>query len=361
MIRTRYMALGLLGTAAILCSCGKKPESHEELSKPVKTITIKGTKSSGRVLYPATVAANKQADLSFEVGGLVIEIKVNPGQKVKKGQLLARIDPRDYQNKLKVQKAVLDEAKSDYERYKKLVKSGAVAVADFEKRKRNYEMAKSNYQIAEKAYNDTFLKAPFHGVIALKFIEEKQTVAAKQKVFSLQDDTEIDVSINIPEQDMARAKRYGDRQKTEKALDPLAIFPAAPDKKFPLTIKEFQDSADPVTQTFKITFKMPSPEGLVVRAGMTANVSLKKSYFLGEKSAGFKIPFTAVFVGTDGKKHVWKVGEDGRAHSAPVGIGSLGGADALVTSGIKDGDIIVVAGVNALREGMKVHVDQGNQ
>jgi hypothetical protein len=117
--------------------------------------------------------------------------------------------------------------------------------------------------------------------------------------------------------------------------------------------------ADPVTQTFKVTFKMPRPKGIIVTSGMTANVSLEKSYFQGEK-AGHQIPFTAVFVDDKGDKCVWKVGKDMKVHSAKVTVGSVSGDDAIITSGVENGDVVVTAGVHSLSEGMKVRLSSEN-
>jgi len=344
----------------LVCSCSKK-EKPEELVKPVRTITVGDAKSAGRMSYPAKVEASRRVNLAFEnVDGRVIEIKVKPGDKVKKGQALAKIDPTNYKSELRLAQAMLDETKSDFERYKTLVKSGAVAVADFEKRKRNYEMAQSKYRIAKKNLDDTTLRAPFAGMIGAKYIEENQNVRAKQKIFQLQNDSEIEVSINIPEQDMARAKRGEDREKAAVALDAKVSFPTNPDKKYPLSLKEFQTVADPVTQTFKITFKMSRPKGIVVTSGMTATVSLAKSYFQGD-SPGYKVPFTAVFVDDKGGKFVWIVGQDMKVHKSKVSLASIQANNAIVTSGVEPGDVVVTAGVNSLRDGMKIRLSNGKQ
>jgi RND family efflux transporter MFP subunit len=346
-------------SAVFLCSCSKPPEKVE-IVKPVRTVKVEGGKVTGRISYPAKVQAARRVDLAFEnVDGRVVELKVKPGDRVKKGEALAKIDPTNYKSELKLAQAMLDEAKSDFERYKKLVKSGAVAVADFEKRKRDYEMAMSKYRIAKKNLDDTNLRAPFAGMIGAKYIDENQNVRAKQKIFQLQNDSEIEIAINIPEQDMARSHRAEDRDKAAARLKPMVSFPTNPDKKYPLSIKEFQTVADPVTQTFKVTFKMPRPKGIIVTSGMTANVSLEKSYFQGEK-AGYQIPFTAVFVDDKGDKCVWKVGKDMKVHSAKVAVGSVSGGDAIITSGVENGDVVVTAGVHSLSEGMKVRLSSEN-
>ncbi len=343
----------IMALPVLMFACGKAKEEKVELVRPVKMLTLLAKKSGGRLSYPAKVAANKSVNLAFQVDGPLIEVKVKPGEKVKKGDLLARLDPRDYESELKVRQAFLSEAKSDFERYEKLVKSGAVARADFEKRKRNYEIAKSKLRIAEKGLKDTYLKAPFDGVIASKFVEENQNVNAKQEIFSLQDDSEIDISVNIPEQDMARAKHSGDRAKVEATMQPRVIFPVAPGKEFKISIKELQTEADPTTQTFKVTFKMPSPEKIIIRAGMTAEVSVNKAYFNSDASKGFQIPCAAIFIDEDGTKAVWVVKNE-KVSKIKVKAGDMIDDKISIEGDLKSGDVIVISGVNALREGMKV-------
>lgn len=341
------------GLISLSVSCSKPKEEKVELVRPVKMLTLSAKKSGGRLSYPAKVAANQRVNLAFQVDGPLIEVKVKPGDKVKTGDLLARLDPRDYESELKVKKAFLTEAKSDFERYQKLVKSGAVARADFDKRKRNYEVAKSKLKIAEKALKDTYLKAPFDGTIAGKFVEENQNVNAKQEIFSLQDDSEIDISVNIPEQDMAKANRSQDRAKAEALLQPLVVFPVAPGKEFKLSIKELQTEADPTTQTFKVTFKMPSPENIIIRAGMTAEVSVNKAFFNSDASSGFHAPSAAVFIDEAGVKAVWVVKEN-KVSKIKVETGEITDDSISITGELKSGDVIVISGANALRDGMQV-------
>ena len=343
----------ILALPVLMFACGKAKEEKAEQARPVKMMTLSGKKSGGRLSYPAKVAANQRVNLAFQVDGPLIEVKVNPGDKVKKGDLLARLDPRDYESKLKVSKAYLTEAKSDFERYEKLVKSGAVARADFEKRQRNYEIAKSRLQLSEKALKDTYLKAPFDGTIAGKFVEKNQNVNAKQEIFSLQDDSEIEISVNIPEQDMAKSKRIDDKVKTEALLQPRVAFPVAPGKEFKLSIKELQTEADPTTQTFKVTFQMPSPENIIIRAGMTAEVSVNKEYFNSDAASGFHIPVSGLFIDEAGSKSVWVVKND-KVSKIKVESGDVADDQISIQGKLKSGDIIVVSGVNSLREGMKV-------
>ena len=334
--------------------CGEKKQEKVEIVKPVKMITIGAEALDRRVAYPAKVEANRHTDLSFQVGGPIIKVYIKPGEKVKKDQVIAKIDPEDFQNSLEIAEAKLKEAKLVFERYAKLVKSGAVARADYENRVKNYEVAKSDFSIAQKALEDTVLKAPFNGIIARKYVEENTNVKAKQKVFTIQSGKMIDIAVNIPEQDIARARTGMSKEETEKLLDPIATFPVAPNKHFKLRIKEFRDKADPVTQTFKVTFLMPNTKEIVIRPEMTAEVSMKKSYFKTNDDNGFAVPFTAVFINEKGEKCIWKVKKDMTVAETNVKTGETVGNDVIILSGLEKGDTIVTSGANSLEPGMKV-------
>ena len=339
----------------IVAGCSEKKQEEVELVKPVKMMTVGNATDNLRITYPAKVSANKSSALSFDVDGVIMSKPISLGDKVKKGDVLAKLDPRDYLSNLKIAKAQLNEAESDYKRYATLVKSGAVARADYEARVKNYEVAKSNYRIAEKAYEDTILRAPFDGVVANTYVDEKQSVQAKETVLTLQNYDKIDISVQIPEQDIARVRRGLPRSEAEKLLDPRVTFPAAaPGKMYKVKIKEFSEEADPVTQTFKIVFTMPNPHDLVIRPEMTAQISLMQRYFKGMGGKGIQIPFTAVFLNDKGEKCVWVVKKDMTVTAVQVKTGDLNEGNVLITSGLKGGETIVISGADTLSEGMKV-------
>lgn len=338
----------------MISGCGEKKHEKVEIIKPVKMITVGKASDNMRISYPARIEANKYANLSFNVDGTIEKVFIKPGDKVKAGQVLARLDQQDYISDVKIAQARLKEAKLDYERYSELVKVGASSRADYETRVKNYEVAQSGYKIAEKALNDTTLKAPFDGVIAKKFIEAKQNVKAKQKVFLIQGVNKVDVSINIPEQDIARARQGLTRAEIEKLLDPLVTFPVAPNKHYKIKIKEFREKADPITQTFKVTFEMDSPKDIVVRPDMTAKVSLMQRFFRGMGGKGVEIPFTSVFLNDKGEKCVWVVEKDMTVTAVKVKTGELNKGKVVITSGLKAGDEVVTTGADTLSEGMKV-------
>lgn len=350
-VKPASIAIGLIVASVLLQACGRNQEAppEREFVRPVKTITLgaAGTKDSRR--FPGTVRASDRVDLSFNVDGPLIKLPVKQGQSVKKGDLIARLDPRDYASSLKSAEARYTETKSNYERGKELVKDGFISKVQFDQLRSNFEQADADLAIKKKALNDTYLKAPFPGKVAKRYVQNFQDVRRKEPIISLQDTDIIEVVVNAPERIVAQAR---DGARNAKIV---AVFESIPDKKFDLEVKEFATEADPKTQTFEYVLIMPQPENTNILPGMTATV-LVTAPETEEKSTLQVIPALAVFSDEAGKSHVWVINqEDNTAQSRAVTTGELVGSDQItISDGLANGDMIAVAGVSALREGMKV-------
>lgn len=332
-----------------LFSCSKKEEKAAvEVIRPVKMMTIASGGGELTRAFPGKVQASQEVDLAFKVAGPLIELPVNEGQEVKKGQLLARIDPRDFKTNLDQAKARSLEAQQQFKRYQDLYIQRQVSKADFDKYKSARDVARAQQKDARHALEDTYLRTPFSGVVAEKFVDNFQDVQAKQPIVSLQDVSRVEIQINVPEAIMATVK-------TEGSGTTVAEFAAAPGKQYNLSLKEYSTQADPKTQTYRITFLMPQPEDLNVLPGMTANV-LATPPTKGGGGDQIIIPAIAVFADETGTSHVWIVDPEAmKTHRRKVTIGSLTGKESIrITDGLKPGETIAIAGVTQLREGMKV-------
>ena len=208
----------------LLTSCGKKEEPPaKEVVRPVKMMTIASGDVTFKRSFPGKVKASQQVDLAFKVSGPLVEFPVNEGQSVKIGKLLARIDPRDFKINLDKAKAHALEAEQQYKRYKDLYIKKQVSKADFDKYRAASDIARAQKEDAQHALSDTYLRAPFAGVIAKKFVENFQEVRAKQPIVSLQDVSSVEIHIDVPEAVMARFRSKG-------TVTAMAEFVAAPGK-----------------------------------------------------------------------------------------------------------------------------------
>ncbi len=388
---------------------------REPIPRPVKTVALARGEDSFRRSYPGKVLASQRVDLSFRVAGTLMELPTLKGQKVMKGDLIARLDPRDFDIQLqnaqsaldnaKAQlaamkagarkeeisalssqvasaKARTDEAEANFRRMESLLKSGAVAKSTYDQAKTAYDVAKASLnaanqelqkartgsrkedidameatikglaakvQAAQSARDDTELRAPFSGIVVDRYMENFQSVQKDQPLVTIQNLSELEIVIALPEQDLMRSKSAG-------TIEMNAQFDALPDRLFPLYLKEASTRADPQTQTYAITFGMTYPEGLVILPGMTATVQLSAEK-LADAAPGYAIPSGAVVADAGEKHFVWKVSGEPRAvRRVPVEIVDYRDESAIVSGDLKPGDRIVVAGTQLLAEGEKVRL-----
>ncbi len=343
------MSLLIVGVMLLLTSCGKKEETApREVLRPVKMMTIAAGDQVMKRTFPGRVSAAQNVDLSFKVSGPLIELPVNEGQVMKKGQIIARILPRDFQTAQAQAQARALEAEQQYQRYRDLFIQKQVSKADFDKYKSARDIAKAQEDDARHALEDTYLRAPFAGAVAKKFVDNFEDVRAKEPIVSLQDTSSIEIRINVPESVMASIKEAG-------SGTAVAEFAAAPGKQYQLSLKEYSTAADPQTQTYRVTFLMPQPEDLTVLPGMTASVLGSRSVHT-EATDRIIIPAVAVFADEGGLPQVWVVDkETSEVKRRQVSTGNLTGTDSiLITNGIEPGETIAVSGVSQLRQGMKV-------
>ena len=357
LLSSLHTAIAILLTFSLAFSisgCGKKKEEavKKEVIRPVKIITVDLTGGQDITReFPGKVRATQRVDLAFQVPGPLITLPVEEGQRVKKGDILARIRPRDFETEIDKNKAKALEAEQQFLRYKDLYVKNQVSKADFDKYKSQSDIAKARLKEAKDKLDDTFLRATFTGVVAKKYVENFQDVQAKQEIVSLQDISEVEVLVNVPENMMASVQQ----EKAKGTTVAFATFATLPGKQFPLRLKEYATEADSQTQTFLVTLLMDQPVEMNVLPGMTATVVSSK--YKGKREEGkLLIPAIAVLPDYDGHSSVWVYQPENKAVvQRKVKTGELSGSDSIeIIEGLQIGDQIAVTAVNSLQDGMKV-------
>jgi RND family efflux transporter MFP subunit len=355
--------VGLVIVAAGICSVlfldwGKEPQEEAELVRPLKTVMVKGGMSERTYQYLGVVEAAGEAALSFDVSGALISLDVKKGDRVEAGQLLASLDPRDFENTLAVARAEAEQARIDLERLRPAAATGAVQAQQLTAAEAAATTTTARVRIEEKALADTKLLASFEGVIADVLVENYENVTAKEAVVILQATDYVDVTVDVPESRAAQVdpKRARDRKIGSTFKMSLDYFP---DRTFNVELKEFKTQADRLTLSYKVTFTMPRPEDVTLLPGMPATITETKPIDAGAADA-FLLPADAVPVDTAGTYFVWSLAgeQDGvfTIERTDVEVGEMTGDEIVVKNGVSEGDRIAAAGVHILKEGQKVRL-----
>lgn len=347
----RFGAAVVLAFMAMLpAACGEEPQTvKKEIVRPAKILTVSRTVRKLVRVYPGRVEAPEWADLAFEVTGRMIKLNATEGEKVKKGSMIAQLDPEDFRLEVAQIQAKVNQSKTELGRLKKLVKQGHISRSRYDKGLRKFQVEEAALAQVKRNLGYTTIKAPYDAVIAKRYLKNFQIVQRGQKIVRIQDLSSIDISIQVPE-DIAAAFRA-----TIILESAVATFEAAPGRKFPVKYKEASTQAERRTQSFKAVVTMKPPEGLTIRPGMTASVRLVFVPKGKTQSNAIVVPASAVASDPAGGFYVWVVKpKTAKVSKRKVKVGKLGKTTIEVLDGLKDGERIVAAGVSFLREGDKV-------
>jgi RND family efflux transporter MFP subunit len=340
--------------ALILAGCEEPVVEQAPIVRPVKVHTMGKPDAASRREYPGSIRAFQHADMGFEVGGRITEFYVSEGDEVVQGEVLARLDARDYEASMNASKANLRKAQADLRRSKNIYKEdpGAISSETIDTHQRAVDVAKANLAVSQKALDDTKLRAPFSGRMARKLVEDFQNVTAKEPVLVLQDTSTLEIEINVPERDVARGPTDRASENVTERTQPEVIVSALPHLKFPAWIKEFASAADPVTRTFSVKLNFKNPGNVNILPGMTARVQVTIN-----PERAWTLPVDAALADDSGKAFVWKLDPESKAVSrTPVELGDLAGGRVRVTAGLEEGELVAISGVHQLRDGMVVRI-----
>ncbi|MGB9339395.1 MAG: efflux RND transporter periplasmic adaptor subunit [Polyangiales bacterium] len=355
----RMLARGLavapfLLAIAMLVSCKEEVVVEPEPTpRPIKIYRLEGQQGATRPDYPGRIKAIKVVELAFEVEGRIIDWNVEEGQRVKKGEILSRLDPRDYQAQSEAARARLRLAEAEYRRESKLFASGSGTQRDLDVATRSRDVSRAELRITQKALEDTRLRATFDGVIARKLVTDFRNVAAREPVLLLQDESVMEVVVDVPERDLAGAQKQTSLEVFNKQAKPVVELSAVPGRQYPVKLTELATAADPNTRTFRATFSMKKPDGVGVLAGMTAKLIL--TGMRTTAADDFLLPVEAVLADSEEKPYVWLVDPEAMTVSKlPVEVGEITGDRIVVKEGLEGGQAIAMSGVHLLDEGMIV-------
>ncbi len=309
----------------------------ESAAVPVEVEAVERSRIAATLTTHGTLEAEKEVDLVARTAGPIVDLRVEEGMTVTRGQLLARIDPREASAQLEISRVQLAEAEADFERTRSLRESNLVSLQVFEDAQSALERAR-----AEHARNDiqlayTEIRAPFAGLIVRRYIKDAETVANNQALFRISDFDPLLCYIRVPERELPRLSA-GQRA--------LLQVEAYGERRFEARVERISPVVDSESGTVKVTLQA-DPQGQL-RPGMFASVALE----VDARENALVVPRAALSLDSIGDSVFVVV--DGAAQRREIGIGYREGERIEVVSGLAEGEFVVVLGQDGLADGTPV-------
>lgn len=401
MLKHYVFAVITLAFISTLTSCRQEVHaSSEQIAVPVQVRTPALVERAEGVSASGSVEGSETADVAFLVAGKVSRVRVEEGQHVTKGQLLAEIEPSDYRNAFNeaigqkdaaqaiaqkadagLRKQELEQARIDFERaedeYKRmrlLVERKSLPPNDFQKYEAAYKASRERYEMAQegtrkedrataeaqahaaeaqaseerKRLADTALLAPISGNISMRKVDPGQTVAAGTTVFSIVDLNPAKVRVGVPEAEIAKVKL---------GAKATVTLPSLAGRQFEGKVGIIGVAAEAASRTYTVKIIVPNP-GPVLLAGMVAEAQI-----LGPATVhALTIPGEAIVHDPQGAPSVFVYFPDRkRVYAHNIEVGPPIGTEVQIRSGLRGAEKVVVAGQQKLRDGMLVKIAGGAQ
>ncbi|RWK34962.1 efflux RND transporter periplasmic adaptor subunit [Mesorhizobium sp.] len=335
-----------------------KPDLPE--ARLVKAVTVKPAPQADSRLAIGEIRPQRESDLGFRLSGKLVQRTAAVGQMVRKGEVLARIEDQDYRNRLRsaeadvaAAQAVLVEASAAEVRLGALLAKGFTTRASYDATLKNLRSAQAKLdsariglEMARDQLAYTELHADFDGVVTATGAEEGQLVNVGQMVVRIADPQARDAVFSIAEAAFSNGRRAGHRPEIMVSLLSNPTISTSG------VIREVSPVADAATRTFQVKVSLRNPPD-EMRFGSSVAGRVNES-----SVPVVVLPGSALF-DKDGKPAVWIVSASSAVELKPVVIARYETERVVVSGGLAEGDVVVTAGINRLREHEKVRIAAG--
>ena len=320
-------------------------KSHKTVKTPIRTVKtedVRPSQESQKITYPGKVIAASEVDLAFRIAGPIAKIKVTPGKFVKKGDILAEMDDRDYKLQFSATEAEFHQIQKEANRVIELYKRGSTSENDRDKAFYGLKQIKAKYKAHKNALADTKLRAPYDGYIQKINYSANETVDAGFPIVTMISSRNPEVEIHIPASEYIRRDRFSNAE---------CIIDVYEGVKFPLQLIGITRQAN-LNQLYTARFLLKSVDNITPTPGMSVNTTI---HINEDNCTSTIIPNTAIFE-KDNKTYVWIYNESAKQVSAREvkAENILKNGNTIITEGLKAGEIVVTAGVNSLNDGQEV-------
>ena len=349
--------VGILGFAALIAGCKGEAAVQEGVVRPVKVAIVAAAPRGRTLTYSGVVRPRIESALAFRVPGKIVVRLVNVGDRVEVDQVIARLDETDLKLAENAARAAVaaarsrrDVAKDNLERANVLLPKAIISQAAYDTRRNELEAAVAALDSAEaqlrqavNAVGYATLRADKAGIVTAVTGEPGQVVGAGQAVITLAEAGETEIAVAVPEQD---AGRFAIGQTAKITLW------AGPRVSISGRIREIAGQSDPASRTYAVRIAVEEPPQ-TMRLGMTASVALT----IDENAAPLVVPLTAVTESDGGGTVAFVVDAASKVvRKTAVSVGGVAEGGVQIAGGLQAGDMVVTAGVQFLRDGMRIRL-----
>ncbi len=358
----------LLSTFLLFTACQQEQEVANNVAVPVKVFTVKPDLISQFLRLTGSVEAENDAVIYAKVSEKIVKIYKQVGQKVKKDEVIAEQYNEILKQTLEMAKAGLKSAESqfalakqNYDRMKKLYEQKAVSPQQFDQTESQMQtaeagldQARSQLKQAEENYENSFIKAPFDGVVAAINFEENQMVSAGQPAAQVVNSKSMKAKLSVTGVDANKVKLG----------QPVEIeFPSIQNKIYSGKVVRINEAFNPVTNSLEIEVRILNPDDRI-KSGLFGKFNLE----LNRKENVNVVPEVAVQQQTEviinkktgvqepvRKYFVFKI-VDGKAKLSEVEVGITSNGRIEVTKGLEQNDQVIIVGQNIVKDGNSVKI-----
>lgn len=359
----RFKSIALVGVSlTLLAACGEEPADDAEILRPVRYQSVERRLSHQPLSFTGVTKASIETGLSFRQGGTIISLDATPGEPIKKGELIAELDPKDVKLKYDQKLLALEKAKvaeetaaSKLTRVKGLYENNTVALGEYESAKEMYASAHANYEsekralgLVQRELSYYSLHSPVDGIVLAGDVSINENIQSGQVIALIQTGNELVVEVGLPEQYIIRAKT---------GQSTTIQFSSIENTQFLGEITEVAYTISQESSTYPVTVRIKNATS-AIRPGMPASVLFP--FDSNENELRMVVPLHSVSKGA--VEHYVLVVEasatlnEGVVHKRLVKIGKMTNTGFEILEGLEPGDKVITAGISSLNDGMRVRL-----
>jgi len=342
----KHSCLLLFGLLLIVNNCSSdsqsQPKNDNDVTSSIPVEASEAIRGNISALYnsTATLEAEQESNVMAKVRGIVKDIFVEEGDKVKSGQILAKLEDEQLEIEEKRAKSIFEKSRNDYKRSQELFDKKLISAENFDNVKFEYENQKANYELTKLNLDNTVIKSPIDGIVSARFIKKGNLINTNDQLFHITNTTRLLAILHVPEHEMAKIKSG---QTTLLKIDAL--------KEHVINgqVERISPVVNPGTGTFKVTVSVTERSGML-KPGMFTRVQI----VYDTKKNAVLVPKSAIIEKNNGQS-VFVV-RDSVAYEKNIKTGYANGDNIEITEGLSEGEVVVTAGQNSLSDSSLVEI-----